>query len=72
MNDPLWQTTSARPWPDQVNEILSRHGHGLEEQERTLDAVLQRLTELEAAIGMLNAQSLLLATAMFPEDDDDE
>lgn len=50
-DSPAWQPTGARPWPDQVNEELSRHGHGLEDHERRLDQAERRLLQLGDAAG---------------------
>lgn len=44
---PAWQPTGPAPWPDQVNEQLSRHGAGLEDHERRLAALEAITRELE-------------------------
>ena len=65
MTENQWQPSSAKPWPDQVNEQLSRHGVGLEAHEREIDDLAAlvgglrvRIEALERRLVALEARTL--------------
>lgn len=41
----MWQPSARTPWPDRVNEELSRHGAGLEDHERQIETLVIRPEE---------------------------
>lgn len=45
-SNPTWTPTSVRPWPDVVNEELSRHSNGLEMHERQIAELTRQVNEL--------------------------
>lgn len=46
-NPPTWQPSGVTPWPDRVNEELSRQGAGLEAHERQIKILTERVNEVE-------------------------
>ena len=58
--EPAWQPTHPAPWANQINEQLSRHGHGLEQHERQIADLLARLAQAEADLRRL--ETLLAAS----------
>lgn len=48
-----WQPAGPQAWPEKVNEALSRHGAGLEDNERQIRDLTGRVKSLELIITQL-------------------